>query len=113
MKVFRSSLIIAVKFVITPSVILYASQLDYPVKFFDRISFLPDPMPQNDGHYKEFKDIFGTETTEDHMPSLQKRLYREKSVPFPVTLQHARNTNMGVQCEACGVWRIVYSKHNG
>ena len=33
---------------------------------FDRISFLPDPMPQNDAHYKEFKDIFGTETTEDH-----------------------------------------------
>ena len=43
-----------------------------PREVFDRISFLPDPMPQNDGHYKEYKDIFGTETTEDHRPSLQK-----------------------------------------
>ncbi len=36
---------------------------------------------------------------------------REKSVPFPVTIQHARNTNMVVQCEECGMWRIIYSKY--
>ena len=28
-----------------------------PREVFDRISFLSDPMPQNDGHYKEFMDI--------------------------------------------------------
>ena len=55
--------------------------------------------------------MFGTETTEDHRPSLQKRLYREKSSPFLVTIQHAKNTNMVVQCEECKMWRIVYSKY--
>lgn len=82
-----------------------------PRDMFDQISFLPDPVPQSDGHYKEFKEVFGTETTESHRPSLQKRLYREKSVPFPVTAQHAKNTNIVVQCEECGMWRIVYSKY--
>ena len=30
---------------------------------------------------------------------------------FPVNIQHARNTNMVVQCEKCGMWRIFYSKY--
>ena len=56
--------------------------------------------------------MFGTVFTEDHRPSLQKRLYRENSVPFPVSIQHARNiNNMVVQCEECGMWWIVYSKY--
>ena len=79
-----------------------------PCEVFDKISFLPDPVPQNDG-IKDFKEVFGTVTTEDHRPSLQKRLYRENSVPFPVSIQHA--TNMVVQCEECGMWLIVYSKY--
>ena len=79
-----------------------------PREVFDQISFLPDPVPQDDGHYKKFKDVFGTETTEDHRPSLQKRHYREKSVPFPVSVQHARNTNMVVQCEECNVAHCVF-----
>ena len=33
-------------------------------------------------------------------------------MPFPVSIQHARNTNiMVVQCEECGMWQIVYSKY--
>ena len=43
-----------------------------PCEVFDKISFLPDPVPQNDGHYKDFKEVFETVTNEDHRPSLQK-----------------------------------------
>ena len=55
--------------------------------------------------------MFGTETTEDHRLSLQKRLHRDKRVPFPLSIQHAKNTNMVAQCEECGMWWVVYSKH--
>ncbi len=68
-------------------------------------------MPQSDGHYQKFKDVFGTETTESHRLSLQKRLYREESASFPAAVQHARNTNIVMQGEECGMWCIVYSKY--
>ena len=71
-----------------------------PCGVFDKISILPDPVPHDNGHYKEFKD-FGTETTEDHRLLLHNRLHREKSVPLPVSIQHGRNTKMALQCEGC------------
>ena len=53
----------------------------------DRISFLPDPMPwQNDAHYKGIQGYLWNWDYWRPQPSLQKRLYREKSVPFPVTV---------------------------
>ena len=82
-----------------------------PQDVFKQITFLPDPVPQDDGHYKAFEAVYGAKTTEEYRPSIQRRPYREKSVPFPVSIQHAKNTRIVVQCEECGMWRIVYSKY--
>jgi len=41
-----------------------------PVSKFESIKFLPDPIPDVDGHYKTFADVYGSTTTEEHRPSL-------------------------------------------
>jgi hypothetical protein len=38
---------------------------------FASLHFLPDPTPAGDGHYKNFCDIYGQVTSEEHRPSLQ------------------------------------------
>ena len=81
-----------------------------PLDVFDELKHLPDPTPGNDGHYKSFQEVYGTVTSEDSRPSLQKCSVRAKSLPFVASVQHARNTNIMVQCEECEMWRIVYSK---
>ena len=82
-----------------------------PHEDFQKLSFLPDPVPQEDGHYKPFDSVYGTDTSEEHRPSLQKRPNRQKTLPFVASVQHARNTNLMVQCEECEMWRLVYSKY--
>ena len=39
-----------------------------PVEDFEKLSFLPDPVP---GHYLPFEDVYGTTTTEEHRPSMR------------------------------------------
>ena len=70
-----------------------------PVNVFEEVMFLPDPIPQDDGHYKSFEDVYGTKTTEEHRPSHQKKPVKQKSLPFSASVQHARNTNRMIQCE--------------
>ena len=82
-----------------------------PPDVFDEVKYLPDPMSGTDGHYKQFQDVYGTVTSEDCRPSLQKRPTRVKTLPFVASIQHARNTNIMMQCEECEMWRIVYSKY--
>ena len=67
-------------------------------------------MPKGDGHYKPFEDVFGTDTTEEHQPSLQKLSAREKRLPFYPSVQRVRNYNMMLMCDECGMWRLVYAK---
>ncbi len=59
-----------------------------PSATFCKLHFIPDPVPQADGHYKCFEDVYGTTTTED-----------------------VRNVNLMVQCEECEMWRLLYSPH--
>ena len=59
-------------------------------------------MPAEDGHYKKFEDVFGTETTEEHRPSFQKIC--KKQLPFNLSIQHVKNCNT-----MCGMWRLVYA----
>ena len=80
-----------------------------PLDVFSKVHFIPDPVPDADGHYKEFKNVYGTATTEKHRPSLQKRPVRTKTLPFVASVQHARNTSLVVQCEECEMWRLLYS----
>ena len=64
-----------------------------------------------DGHYKPFQDVYGTDTTEDHRPSLahQKRSTKSKTLPFVASVQHVCNVNLMVLCEECDMWRLLYS----
>lgn len=81
-----------------------------PNEVFEKLAFLPNPVLQEDGHYKPFDTVYGTKTSEEHRPSLQKRPTRRKTLSFVASVQHAKNTNLMVQCEECEMWRLVYSK---
>ena len=78
---------------------------------FEKLSYLPDPIPGEDGHYQRFSTVYGTSTSEEHRPSLQSQKSKQKSLPFPVSVQHVRNADTMIQCEECEVWRLVYSKY--
>ena len=90
------------------STVPYASHLDFLLM---SVNFLPDPIPNSDGHYKPFETVYGTMTEEEHRPSLRKPTARSKTLPFVASVQHAKNTNMMIQCEECELWRLVYSKY--
>ena len=51
---------------------------------------MPDPMHEDDGHYKPFKDLLGTKTDKSRQPSLQKAPKREKKLPFTARVQHVK-----------------------
>ena len=55
--------------------------------------------------------MYGEATTEQHRPSLQPSSRKKKTLPFIASIQHVRNVNVMVQCELCGMWRLLYSKH--
>ena len=81
----------------------------HPSKTFSKVCFIPDPMPQADGHYKPFEDVYGTETTEEFRPSLSKKSAKSKKLPFSASVQHVRNVNLMLQCEECEMWHLLYS----
>ena len=70
---------------------------------FSTLHHLPDPTPR-DGHYKGFDELYGKPTTETHRPSLQKTVSKGYGMPFS-------NIKLVVECEECGKWRVLYSKH--
>ena len=86
------------------------SPVRLPQSVFNTLRHLPDPMPGVDNHYKPCSDVFKTETTEQHRPSLQKKTKQDKGLPFSPSVQHVHNTDMMLQCEECGQWRLIYSK---
>ena len=81
-----------------------------PVETFNNLHPLPDPVPGTDEHYSTFEKIYGTQTTEQHRPSLEARKGRQKSLPFSASVQHVKNVGIMVQCEECQMWRLLYSK---
>ena len=81
-----------------------------PQQTFEIVNVLPDPVPGEDEHYLPFEKVYGTNTTEVHRPSSSKRSKKQKTLPFVASIQHVKNVNLMVQCEECGLWRIVYSK---
>lgn len=81
-----------------------------PLDVFSTLKHLPDPTLQDNGHYKPFKDVLGMKTTEDDRPSNKKSREVRKG-PFVPSIQHAKNTNLMVQCEECLKWRLVYSRY--
>ena len=77
---------------------------------FNEIHHLPDPTLGENGHYKPFDEVFGKKTTEESRPSKKKARDVRKG-PFIPSIQHAKNTNLMVQCEECLKWRLVYSRY--
>lgn len=80
-----------------------------PPDVFKLLYHLPHPMPGIEGHYASFFDVFGQATSEDHRPSLKKRK-KKNTLSFYASVQHVRNTELMLQCDECGMWRLIYSK---
>ena len=85
----------------------YCSPPRLPMDVFVTLQHLPLPTPGCDNHYKSFSEVYGTKTSEEHRPSLTSKSPK-KTVPFPTSVQHAKNTNIMVMCEECDMWRLVY-----
>ena len=66
-----------------------------PASKFESIKFLPDPIPDMDGHYKTFSEIYGSTTTEEHRPSLIDSQKKES------TLQNNRFLYYAATCDKC------------
>ena len=77
-----------------------------PKEEFEKIKPFPDPMIKDDGHYKSFEEVYGTETSEECRPSKQAK---SKKLPFYANLQHMKNSGLMLMCEECGMWRLLYA----
>ena len=80
------------------------------MEIFQQIKHFPDPAPGDDGHYLPFASIYGTETDEEHRPSKKLRPQKQGILPFHGKLQHVRNADLMLECEECGMWRLIYTK---
>ena len=76
---------------------------------FEALSFLPDPIPENDRHYKSFSDVYGQTTSEQHRPSLTKK--PKQKIGFTPSQQHVKNVGTLIQCEKCDKWRLMFCSH--
>ena len=69
---------------------------------------MPDPIP-NGEHYKDFDTIYGTETTEEHLPSINEKTKKGHGMNYSPTAQTAKNADLVVQCASCSKWRVLYA----
>ena len=81
-----------------------------PADVFRKLNHLPHPTPGEDNHYAPFSDVFGTNTSEEHRPSYSVKQSKKNTLPFYASVQHVKNIEMMVECEECGLWRLLYSK---
>ena len=90
------------------SVCTICTPVPLPDEEFAKIKPFPDPVLKDDGHYKSFDNVYGTETSEDGRPSKQQQ---RKKLPFYASVQHVRNSSVMLMylCEECGMWRLVYA----
>ena len=45
-----------------------------------------------------------------HLFKSQKKAQRRKTLPFTASIQHVKNIDLMLQCDECGLWRLLYSK---
>ena len=80
-------------------------------ELFKTLHFMPDPIPGDDDHHKRFVEVYGLDTTEEHRPSLlTARKTALQSLGFTPSQQHVRNVGVLIQCDECGMWRLLFSK---
>ena len=53
---------------------------------FNRLKYVPDPVPGEEGHYKPFVEVYGTNTTEQYVPSMMSKTQRKRTLPFASNL---------------------------
>ena len=82
-----------------------------PINTFEKLKHLPHPVPREDNHYASFSEVFGTSTSEEHRPSLKIKPKKRNTLPFYASVQHVKNVELMVECEECGLWRLLYSKY--
>ena len=74
----------------------------------DVFSSLPDPVPDSTGeHYKSFKDLYGTSTSEKFRPTLSKGPKKSHGLPFQPNAQFARNVCETILCCECLKPRVL------
>ena len=81
---------------------------------------LPFQRPVKDARERMFNDlidllremeVYGLDTTEEHRPSLlTARKTALQSLGFTPSQQHVRNVGVLIQCDECGMWRLLFSK---
>ena len=74
---------------------------------FQQIKPFPDPETGEDNHYKPFDHIYGSEASKKFQPSLSKKSKKQRTLPFHGKLQHVLNADLMLECEECGMWRLV------
>ena len=62
-----------------------------------------------DGHYKSFEDVYGTETTEEHRPSLKEKASLGHQIPISPSAQTAKTVQKTLKCTECDKPRVLYS----
>ena len=80
-----------------------------PPNIFQTLHHLPDPVPVGE-HYKSFDELYGTNTTEEHRPSLKESKVKSHGMPFSPTAQYAKNINLVVTCSDCDKPRVCYAQ---
>ena len=71
-----------------------------PPDVFCNIHHLPDPIPDGD-KYKDFGEVYGSQTSEKHCPSLSSPGAKTRGMPFPPSAQYAKNVKVVLQCGEC------------
>ena len=71
---------------------------------------LPNPIMDDDGHYKPFNAVYGTTNTSTALLPSERTVKKTKSISFNATQQHVRNVGLLVQCDECRMWRLLFSK---
>lgn len=100
-----------------------------PQNIFNNISFLSDPVPAqcknlfyllrifdikktqylvDNDRYADFKSIYGTETTEQHHPTLIAAMLNSERAPSTI-FANTKVRNI-IQCFQCGKFRCLYSE---
>ncbi len=77
-----------------PCVYCVLNPVRMPADVFADLNFIPDPVPVSDGDkYKDFADVYGTETTDSARPGL-------KNKPLP-TVNDKANKDLFVAGKSC------------
>ena len=82
-----------------------------PPDIYGNIHHLPDPIPDGD-KYKDFEEVYGSQTSEKHRLSLSSPGATTHGMPFSPSAQYAKNVKVVLQCGECLKWRVLYSKHS-